>query len=280
MNDPQIDREELASSCGSLVRRLRALARASERRGANEGFREALGRAAEELDGAACSLVEDLETELSSELPEVSARIAERILAAWEKADLGEADAEEQDSPTDAEERVEGSPLAGSSEVFAIPDLIEWLGMLGKTGILQVRGDSERFTIEFRRGRVVHAVSDGTPAGSRLGDLLVERGILSRDELDRFLESAKGSGEPLGAVLEQSEKLSREQLQGALAEQVQRLFLRLFATRRATFAFRQGAMGAREAQLSLSPRCLLFESARLTDEGVAGACAEWNESAA
>jgi len=265
MNDPRLDQEELATSGSLLAKRLRSLVRAAERRAAPNEFREALGRAVGALELGVDNLFGELGGgEDRGALPDVSGRIAKNIVDAWSQSkvdgDTGEAEA-------DAEQvTFENAPLTGSTDVFPIPDLIDWLGVLGKTGVLVVQGEKERFTIEFQRGRVVHAASDHAPEGSRLGDILVELAAISPEELVEFLERARASGEVLGTALERGQKLTRAELEEALAVQVQRLFARLFAARRSIFAFRQGAVGANEARVCLNPRQLLMESARLADE--------------
>lgn len=265
MNDPRLDQEELATSGSLLAKRLRSLVRAAERRAAPNDFREALGRAVGALELGVDNLFGELGGgEDRGALPDVSGRIAKNIVDAWSQSKM---DGDTREAEADAEEvTFENAPLTGSADVFPIPDLIDWLGVLGKTGVLVVQGEEERFTIEFQRGRVVHAASDHAPEGSRLGDILVELAAISPEELVEFLELARASGEVLGTALERGQKLTRTELEEALAVQVQRLFARLFAARRSIFAFRQGAVGASDARVCLNPRQLLMESARLADE--------------
>jgi len=265
MNDPRIEREELATSGSLLAKRLRSLVRAAERRSAPEDFRDALGRAVGALEMGVDNLFGELGGgSTRDDLPDVSGRIAKSIADAWADSRLD--DVAVADVPTPEPMAFENAPLTGSADVFPIPDLIDWLGVLGKTGVLIVQGEVERFTVEFQRGRVVHACSDQAPQGGRLGDILMELGFLSAEELDEFLRRARASGEVLGTALERGEKLTRPQLEAALATQVQRLFARLFGARRSIFAFSQGVLGAGDARVSLNPRQLLMESARLADE--------------
>ena len=266
MNDPRLDQEELATSGSLLAKRLRSLVRAAERRSAPDQFREALGRAVGALEKGVDNLFGELGGggEDRGDLPDVSGRIAKNIVDAWSQSKIDDGPGE---TPVEAEQAsFENAPLTGSADVFPIPDLIDWLGVLGKTGVLVVQGESERFTIEFQRGRVVHAASDHAPSGSRLGDILVELAAITPEELIEFLELARASGEVLGTALERGQKLTRTELEEALAVQVQRLFARLFAARRSIFAFRQGVLGQSNARVSLNPRQLLMESARLADE--------------
>ncbi|MDP3723569.1 MAG: ATPase, T2SS/T4P/T4SS family [Candidatus Omnitrophota bacterium] len=60
-----------------------------------------------------------------------------------------------------------------------------------------------------------------------LGALLVERGLLTWDELEQALAEQKRSGQLLGTLLIQSGKLSQEQLLPVLAEQVGMPYVRL-----------------------------------------------------
>lgn len=56
------------------------------------------------------------------------------------------------------------------------------------------------------------------PAERRLGDVLVEQGVLTREQLDRALSQHDRVGEPLGAVLLAAGVVTRRELYAALAE--------------------------------------------------------------
>jgi cellulose synthase/poly-beta-1,6-N-acetylglucosamine synthase-like glycosyltransferase len=70
-------------------------------------------------------------------------------------------------------------------------------------------------------GPVVLGAADlrlSAPAERRLGDVLVEHGVLTRDDLDRALFQHDRVGEPLGAVLLAAGAVTRRELYAALAE--------------------------------------------------------------
>ena len=60
-----------------------------------------------------------------------------------------------------------------------------------------------------------------------LGELLVEHGLISPEELEQALAEQKRTGELLGAILARMGKLSQEQLLQVLAQQVGMPYVRL-----------------------------------------------------
>ena len=162
----------------------------------------------------------------------------------------------------------EGVPhLSGSSAVVALTEVLELLASQGKTGIMEVDTGKEQITLHLRHGKLVHASSDGAPEGDRLGDLLVSMGFVTRDRLTSFLQGFAGSGRLLGEILATGSVVSAEELQAALAEQVQRQFNRLFEAADARYRFTPADVDSGEFQrVDLGLRFLLFESARHLDQ--------------
>ena len=168
-------------------------------------------------------------------------------------------------------EKSDGQPqalregLQGNSETVGIPELIAFLANSRKTGALWVHAPDETFLIQLRDGSLLHATSDRTPQGERLGEILVAQGSLKRGELASFLEQSKGTG-LLGRRLFEEGRISEEQLIGALAAQVQHLFHRMLSTRSAIFRFEEGAELLVEYHVRLNCMQLLLETARTFDE--------------
>lgn len=124
-------------------------------------------------------------------------------------------------------------------------------------------------TIVFERDSLVHASSDNSPVGSRLGEILVEQGALSVQELNESLRTLQGyrsARRRVGVSLEKGEFISPECLHTALTTQIKRLLGRTFSAQHAKFALREGKLGASDRQLSLNVMELLLAEARERDE--------------
>lgn len=198
-------------------------------------------------------------------------------------SDSGQASPWVLDSGEDPVASVPGAPdlprtgLHGRSEDLPVEELLTFLAAQGKTGVLLVNSGAETFRIELVCGDVVHAASSHAPAGQRLGDLLVERGALTRQQLEAFLKTRGEDGSRanslLGSALLDAELVSPDLLAKALTAQVQHVFRRLFVARRSTYSFHEGPSLPRGQRVRLNTTHLLLDGARERDESQRGGAA-------
>ncbi len=166
-----------------------------------------------------------------------------------------------------AEPQLSQQGLQGNSWTIPLPELLGFLAFGRKTGVLWVEGPDENFLIGMSEGNLIHASSDRTPEGLRLGEILVGFGYLTRRQLERFLTSDAEDGEGVsGEALLESGMISDDELRAALIHQVQQLFHRLIMTKNAVFHFREGLHVMLAYQVDLDITQLLLESARVHDE--------------
>jgi len=146
------------------------------------------------------------------------------------------------------------------------PDYVAFLSQAQRCGILQVFAEKEVFWIEIDDGDIVHAHSDFAPAGQRLGDILVEQGVLTPIALQELLDSNKG--QRLGTRGVEEQRMTRDDLLRALETQIRRLFHRLFSSTPREFLFWAGPCLLAEQSLRLNANMLLLDSARAADEAL------------
>lgn len=146
------------------------------------------------------------------------------------------------------------------------PDYVAFLSQAQRSGILQVFTEKEVFWIEIDDGDIVHAHSDGAPAGQRLGDILVEQGVLTQVALLEMLDSKKG--ERLGTRVVEQKGVTRDELLRALETQIRRLFHRMFSSAPREFLFWAGPCLLAGQSLRLNANMLLLDSARAADEAL------------
>jgi hypothetical protein len=143
------------------------------------------------------------------------------------------------------------------------------LAAAGATGLLRVthpRGEGE---VGFERGRIVSAASPGT--GARVGDRLVDAGLLDRDVLTEALD-AQAELEPgrrprLGRLLVAADLVTPDAVRRVVLDQVVDAIFELTTWERAEFGF----LPARphdtpEVPLSVAVDQLLVEVARRRDD--------------
>ena len=167
-------------------------------------------------------------------------------------------------SPTEGE--VGLGYISGNSAAISIPDLLGFIEVLAKTGVLQVALPDETISIEAEDGLLLHAFSDNSPSDARLGEILVEQGAIGREGLEDYLNADAAYLGRLGELLERGALITEEQLRSALDAQIQALFHRLFAAEHATFTFTDSQPDRSREGMQLNITRLLLESARVHDE--------------
>jgi hypothetical protein len=151
----------------------------------------------------------------------------------------------------------------GRGTLVPIPELVGFLGSLGVSGILRVTTSREQFLVEFADGQISHAEGSGSPAGHRLGDLLIAHGAIDRLSLE---EVSDVPGWKLGRRLVQQKLITEAELVRALQAQIQLLFCRLFREKAKSYTFWSGPSIWGEQGVRLNSTTLLLEGARASDE--------------
>ncbi len=156
--------------------------------------------------------------------------------------------------------------LQGTSWTIPVPELLSFLSISRKTGVLWIHTTQETFMLEIKNGALVHATSDQTPEGMRLGDLLVGSGVLEQDQVEPLVDAARAAQESLGSYLLKIGRITTDQLAKGLSTQIQNLFHRLLTSENAVYRFQDGLDIGSRKDLDLNITSLLLESARFHDE--------------
>lgn len=155
--------------------------------------------------------------------------------------------------------------LTGSLELFALPDLLEFLRVGQRTGTLVCTSRAGRGTIHLRKGRILAAAS---PDVSSFGELLVERGAITREHLPELqrLQSQAPNATPLTTLLLAQELVARQPLQEALMLHVVRVLRRLMSWDSGDFSFDPQEPSALEHGVDLDPQGVLLNIFKDMDE--------------
>jgi hypothetical protein len=152
----------------------------------------------------------------------------------------------------------------GHSWSLSVSSVLGLLQIQSKTGVLSVNIGSEVISVIVDKGDIIHAWSDNSPPGTRLGDILVANGFIDANELEEFVVDHSASPTKLGDALESEGFITHSQLRSALEEQIQHLFDRLLAAPNAYFRFCDGHSETPEVRFNVMH--LLLESCRARDE--------------
>jgi hypothetical protein len=158
--------------------------------------------------------------------------------------------------------------LRGTLHDFSLGDILQLIGFQRKTGVLSLEGSDDVVTISFLDGKVVSADSAKGRLDNRLGSLLVRAGKVEPMALAAAVDAGKQSGKRLGNVLIERGLISRDDLEEALRTQTLNLIYRLFRWQDGRYYFSQDS-NVDYDQENFRPvptENILMESARMIDE--------------
>lgn len=156
--------------------------------------------------------------------------------------------------------------IKGSLKEASLPDVIQLLTLGRRSGCLSIADRQNFGYIYFDEGRLIYASI--VNRRDRLGDLLVRRGRLAPEVLQQAVDAQGQSPErKIGELLVEAGALSRQELEDYMRVQIEEAVYFLFTWSSGTFNFEAGVRPEREDFLvSINPESLLLEGARRVDE--------------
>ena len=156
--------------------------------------------------------------------------------------------------------------IKGSLKEASLADVLQLLAMGGKTGCLSVTDRASFGYIYFDRGRITYASM--LNRRDRLGDLLMKEGRLTAEQLAEAVHHQETSPQKrLGEILVGRGWLKKEELDRYIRMQIEDAIFYLFTWSQGSFYFEPGQRPEGEAHLvSINPESLLLEGARRVDE--------------
>ena len=160
-----------------------------------------------------------------------------------------------------------GPVFSGSLQLFALPDLLEFLRSGRRTGTLVCSSVAGIGAVHLRAGSITGAASPKTPG---LGEYLVRRGDISQAALAQLRSLYLSEPKPLigGAVVKQG-LASEQRVHAALANQILDALREMVGWGEGQFAFDPEAAspsGASDVNIELDSQTLLLEIFRQLDE--------------
>jgi DNA-binding response OmpR family regulator len=159
--------------------------------------------------------------------------------------------------------------LRGDLRVVPLAEVLQLLDVQEQSGTLTVERSNARVDIYFRRGRIDQALATGVPDEFLLGRFLLDAELLTRPDLDGFLESRQTGGRLIGQQLVKLGHLADTDLRAALSHQTRELVYEILRWRYGRFTFAAGADAPAhvvEAALALDVEAILMEGYRRVDE--------------
>ncbi len=160
-----------------------------------------------------------------------------------------------------------GAVLAGDMSEMQPSDLLNFLHQGRRTGLLLTRSDGTERGIVLVDGNVAWACS--TSPGERLGELLIRSGLADRTRIESALadQAAAGEKKRIGQMLVDRGVLGPDEVFRGLRHQVGEIFLGLLVARSGSFVFMRNLDRERlPAQLMLDTQAMLLDGLRRLDE--------------
>jgi hypothetical protein len=122
---------------------------------------------------------------------------------------------------------------------MSLPDLLQWASVNKKTGVLELERNKICKRISFRTGRIVACSSDDPP--SRLGQFLLSRGKVTKEQLREALARQESTGENLGMIFQEMGVLTHVDIEAHVAAKAEENIYGLFDWTDAVFRFHEDA---------------------------------------
>lgn len=157
--------------------------------------------------------------------------------------------------------------FTGNLRTLSFGDILQLIATGKKTGVLRLfRPQGAKF-IYFRGGDVIAASSESNVEEERLGQMLIRRGVLTAEELERALKRQSANGKRLGHTLIELGMCDRSKVIDALRAQVEEMVYSVFSYPDGQFEFVDGeAPDATHIPVELNSLNVMMEGARRFDE--------------
>ncbi len=168
--------------------------------------------------------------------------------------------------------------ISGSLQDVSVADVMQFIHLGRRTGTLELVRGRERARIGFHSGRLVSAQAPRTP---KLGNLLVDEGVIDRNALDLAVAAqAQGERKSLGQILTNVGALDAQGLRDVIARQIEQAVSEVLLWENGTFDFAIDDLKPIDdiavypsdvmPDAEINTQMVLLEAARVYDEQRAG----------
>jgi outer membrane protein assembly factor BamB len=161
--------------------------------------------------------------------------------------------------------------MRGDLDQISLSDIFQTLAIAKMEGLFRVRNPLEQRLLHFRNG-FVRIMVPNRVASRRLGQRLVQAGMVAPEMLRTALLEQRRDHLPLGQILVRQGYISHQQIEEVVSMQATEELFALFTWRHGTFEFYKGAVTDPQVLQRLDQcvefevNSLLLEVARRTDE--------------
>ena len=158
--------------------------------------------------------------------------------------------------------------LAGNLKTVSFPDILQLLATGKKSGLLEIKTNTRQKEIAFKNGNIIYASSVNSQE-DLLGNMLLQKGKISKTDLDRAITLHKQTGRQLGTTLIDMNLFDKQEIAECLKLQIEEIVYNLFSWQEGDFNFLEGKAPANAPFLiELSTMNVIMEGTRRIDEWV------------
>jgi uncharacterized protein DUF4388 len=125
--------------------------------------------------------------------------------------------------------------LKGDIKTVSLAGILQLLSQERKSGTFTVRNEDFHFQTFFVKGSIIYAVE--SQKAFRLGQLLLNAGLLTSDQLKDSLNTSKEKKQALGKTLLEKGYVTTETIEKYLYLQVQEIMFSMFCLEKGEFHF-------------------------------------------
>ncbi|MEW6732036.1 MAG: DUF4388 domain-containing protein [Acidobacteriota bacterium] len=145
-----------------------------------------------------------------------------------------------------------------------VPAMLGYCHKARRTGILTIKNDFATKSVHFESGNIVFAAS--SLKEERLGERLVEWGVLSSEALQTASNIVKQFQLRLGRVLVEANYLREEDLKGLITRQVSEIVYSMFSWQSPQSQFEECCLPEYEFKISMPTAQIILEGIRRLDD--------------
>ena len=158
--------------------------------------------------------------------------------------------------------------LSGNLKTVSFPDILQLLATGKKTGLLEIRTSTRQKEVAFKDGNIIHASSVNS-SEDLLGQMLLNRGKISKKDLERAITLHKQTGRQLGTTLIDMGVFEKAEIADCLKQQIEEIVYNLFSWKEGDFLFHEGVAPQNAPFLvELSTMSVIMEGTRRIDEWI------------
>lgn len=145
--------------------------------------------------------------------------------------------------------------LKGTNRSMPLLSVMQFLGRMRKRGTMKVQLPGELLTFEIENGCVMAAMSDKCPRDERLGDILCDMDVCSREQLEplELLVESGAAAERFGQLVLEHGLADDQQIVAALETQVKTRFSRACKHPESAYEFVEGERNSAPPAFPVQP---------------------------